>query len=133
MTAFVTTVTEYHEGQGRLVRVRCSRPGMYRLWDMLVPLPLVLGLLLALAILGEWLLPTSEIRHLIRMELGMFVPLGVMLAWILWDIIATRRFYLLIRRAARRCNWFEKGGWPAARESALAVLPASAKLPEHVP
>jgi hypothetical protein len=28
-TAFVATVTEYHEGKGRLVRVRCSRASFW--------------------------------------------------------------------------------------------------------
>ena len=78
MTAFITTVTEYHESDGRLVRVRCSRPQS-------------------------------------------------------WNIVAMRHFQSLVHRAAARCGWLDEGTSRPSRDSSLAALPVSTKLPGHAP
>ncbi len=77
-TAFITTVTEYHEGGVRLVRVRCSRP-----------------------------------RY--------------------WNLLCTRYFHSLVHRAAARCGWIDESLAQVSRDSSLAALSSSNKLPEQIP
>lgn len=78
ITVFIALVTEYYEGGGRMVRVRCSRP-----WH--------------------------------------------------WNYTASRYFHSLLHRAAERCGWLDKGRSRTSRDSPLASLPASVKLPEQIP
>ncbi|MCE9520480.1 MAG: glycosyltransferase [Verrucomicrobia bacterium] len=127
MTAFVTTVTEYHEGGGRMVRVRCSRPQWNRVMNWVSVLPVEIGLLSAL------LIPGSESARMIRIETGIFIQLGVFVLSAIWDVITTYHFHSLLHRAAKRCGWIEGCLSRASGDSSLAAATNSDKLPEQVP
>jgi len=125
MTAFIASVTEYHDGGGRLVRVRCSRPQWNRVIGWLWPLPITVCVL--------WAFVGPEPERPGRVGTGLSLQLAAAGLSILWDVVATRRFHSLVRQAASRCGWLAGGDSRAAPDSPLAALPASTKLPEHAP
>ncbi len=127
MTAFITTVTEYHEGGGRLVRVRCSRPQWNRVMNWLWPLPITFSALAAL------LIPGTDGERSARVATGIFLQLAAAGFSLLWDIIATRQIHSLLHRAVARCGWLDKKHTRVTHNSSLAALPSSDKLPEQIP